>query len=418
MLKAMQGKQPNRIIFAIFIAVLSLAGSVRAQAPDAGYLAGCASFRKGDLSQALEKFSQVLSRNNSDERIYIERGRVYIRMKDYTHAISDFEEANDIVPGISDIWLARTYALSGDQDKALSFLKSHLSSEYRLPQDSIKKDPAFDMLQSSQGWLSLWEKEWYSDAERAAREVVYYQKKGLPDKALSLVNAEIGKSPASAGLFMLRGEVNYKSGNYAASIADYSRALDLKKNNKDPYASLEGIFTLRGMAYLKAERFKDAVADFNRDLKDNPADFDIYLRRAESFAGLKSYDASIRDVLTYLQYFSNDMDAVYQCGQYYFLAGDYISALKYFNRNLKDDPNNGLYYKSRGKTYLKSSTYRYAISDLSMSLDLNPDDSETWMYFGLAKILSGDKENGCSDLEKSRQLGNTEVLKYIIDNCR
>jgi len=53
-----------------------------------------------------------------------------------------------------------------------------------------------------------------------------------------------------------------------------------------------------------------------------------------------------------------------------------------------------------------------------MSLDLNPEDAETWMYLGIAKIQSGDKENGCSDLEKAQKLGNAQALKYIIENCR
>jgi Flp pilus assembly protein TadD len=84
---------------------------------------------------------------------------------------------------------------------------------------------------------------------------------------------------------------------------------------------------------------------------------------------------------------------------------------------VKEDPVNSLYFKSRGKTYLKTATYKYAVSDLSMSLDLNPEDAETWMFLGLAKIRSGDKVNGCSDLRKAQQLGNTEVLRYIVDNC-
>ncbi len=106
-----------------------------------------------------------------------------------------------------------------------------------------------------------------------------------------------------------------------------------------------------------------------------------------------------------------------RCGEYYYDGGDYMNALKYFNINLKEDPVNSQYFKARGKTYLKTATYKYAMSDLSMSLDLNPDDAETWMYLGLAKIQSGDKTNGCSDLQKAQQLGNTEVLKYIVDNC-
>jgi Flp pilus assembly protein TadD len=84
---------------------------------------------------------------------------------------------------------------------------------------------------------------------------------------------------------------------------------------------------------------------------------------------------------------------------------------------MKEDPNNANYYKARGKTYLKTATYRYAISDLSMSLDLNPSDAEAWMYHGVALIKSGNKSDGCSSLHKAQNLGSTEALKYIVENC-
>jgi tetratricopeptide (TPR) repeat protein len=430
MLKVMQVKLPNRVTILFLVIALFKSGTGMAQTPDAAYLSGCAYLKKGNLPQALEKFSVAISRNNADERLFICRGQVSMGLKDYENAIRDFNEANEILPGVSDIWLARAYSLAGDQARALSFLKSHLSSGFRLPEDSIKKDPAFDRIQNSQGWYSLWEQEWYNDEEKTSSDVAYDVRKGFQDKAMSQLDAEIGRSPSGAGLFMLRGEVNYTAGNYALAIADYSTAIDLYKNKERGVIPLEGLksgkaevsgggpFALRGQAYLKAGRFKDAISDYNRVLKDNPAFFPAYLNRAEAYAGLKSYDVSIRDVQTYLQYFENDLQAVFQCGEYYFLTEDYINALKYFNRNLKEDPVNSKYFKARGKAYLKAGTYRYAISDLSMSLDLNPDDSETWMYIGLAKSLSGDRENGCSDLEKARQLGNTEVLKYIIENCQ
>ena len=173
----------------------------------------------------------------------------------------------------------------------------------------------------------------------------------------------------------------------------------------------------RALAFLGAGRFKDALADFNKALREFPENFDGYLKRAEAYAGMENYEAARKDVLFYLNYFNDDQKAVFQCGEYYYDGGDYMNALKYFNINLKEDPVNGLYFKARGKTYLKTATYKYAMSDLSMSLDLNPDDGETWMYLGLAKIQSGDKTNGCSDLHKAQQLGNTEVLRYIVDNC-
>jgi tetratricopeptide (TPR) repeat protein len=290
-------------------------------------------------------------------------------------------------------------------------LTKHLSSDFRLPEDSIKKDQSFDALQSTDEWFALWQNEWYGNEEKVITEAGYYSGKHLYDEVISYLNAEIVKVPVNTDLIACRGKIYLQQENYAAAIADYSTVIKLDKEENSYYEN-------RGIAYLKAERFKEAEADFSRAIKNNAVNFTLYLLRAKAFAGLKAWENSIKDVQLYLIYFENDQQAIYQCGEYYFQSEDYISALKCFNINLKDDPNNSLYYKARGKTYVKTSTYNYAMSDLAMSLDLNPDDPETWMYMGIAKIRSNAREDGCSDLEKSRQMGNAEALQYIIDLCR
>jgi tetratricopeptide (TPR) repeat protein len=421
----MRARLPNKgIVLLYLIVALLFQQGLQAQTPDAGFLAGCAYYKTGDLNRALESFNTAISRNNSDERYFIYRGRVFMQVKDYEHALKDFTEANDIVPGIADLWLAKANALSGDAGKALSFLKSHLASVFRLPEDSIKRDKAFESIHDSPGWYSLWEQEWYNDEEKAGMEVAYYLRKGTPDMALSYLNDEMTKLTPGAGLLELRAKVYLKQGNYAAAISDYTSALNMeKKGGLSQQSDMSGkvpegsIYYNRALANLGAERYKDAVSDFSRALKEFPENFNGYLLRAQAYAGLQSYDMARKDVLFYLSFFSQDQPAIFQCGEYFYDEGDYMNALKYFNLNLKDDQVNSKYFKARGKTYLKTATYRYAISDLSMSLDLNADDAEAWMYLGLAKIQSGDKENGCSDLHKAQQLGNTEVLKDIVENC-
>jgi tetratricopeptide (TPR) repeat protein len=343
--------------------------------------------------------------------LFMKRGEAHLKQMDYEAAEKDFREANLIYPGVADLWLARCFALSGDQQQAITFLTSHLNSEFRAPEDSIKKDRAFDDLQTSDAWYNLWEKDWYTEDEKLTAEIHYYCRKEQYEQAEALINSQLTSSPENSVLYSLRGKTDYEQGNYATAIADYTKALSLDKN-------FTAVYSRRGMASLKAGRFKDALNDLNKAIREDPADFGLYLKRAEAQAGLKSWEPAIRDLQLYLKYFDNDQNVLHRCGEYFYESEDYINALKYFNRNLLDDPNNSVYYKSRGKTYLKSATYRYAISDLSMSLDLDPDDAETWMYLGMAKIMTGDKENGCSDLQKAQRMGNTEAVKYILENCR
>jgi tetratricopeptide (TPR) repeat protein len=415
MLKDMRKRIRNNIAFITFslaIAFITINTlPAFSQMVDEQYLAGCAYFIKGDYSNAAESFSLAIMHNNADEQLYMKRGESLLKVNDVDRAVADFNEANILYPDVADLWLARSYAVTGDKDKSILFLKKHLGSAFRLPEDSIKRDPAFDKLQVTPEWFSLWQQDWYSDTEKVTAEVNYYVNKKLYDRAIGLLDNEVAKSPMNVNLALLRGNIYLQQGNYAAAVADFSTALDMDK-------SASSVYSQRGLAFLKAGRYKDAIGDFNKALKEEPGNFKLYIQRAEAYAAQNSWGSAIKDISFYRKYFENDLQALYQCGEYYFESEDYINALKCFNRNLKEDPNNGLYYKARGKTYLKTFTYRYALSDMSMSLDLRPEDAETWMYLGIARIQSGDKENGCSDLEKAQKMGNTQAIKYILKNCR
>jgi len=397
----------NRLVISAFLAILPVI--LHAQGVDEQYLLGSAYAIRGDYFKAVESYTLAISRNNSDDQLYIKRGIAYLKVKDMEHAIADFNEANLIIPQVADLWLARSYALEQNSDQAVKFLKSHLNSPFRISEDSIKKDPAFDNIQEAAEWDNIWQQNWYDNTEKTISEAAYFLQRRHEDQAVTLLDEEIGRTN-DYRLIVARGKAFMQQGNYAAAAGDFSSALNIQKELPEIYAQ-------RGNAYLKIQKFKDAVGDFNKAVKANPGDFGLYLLRAQAYAGQNAWPSALKDMQMYLKYFPDDMKAVYQCGDYYFRSEDYINALKCFNRNLKEDPNNALFYKARGKTYFKTSTYRYATSDLSMALDLDPNDAETWMYYGITLIKSGDRENGCSSLSRARDLGNAEVLHYIIENC-
>lgn len=404
-----QGRESITIL-ALFLYLFLIPLSSYSQ-PDDSYLAGSAYLIQGDFTRATESLSMAINRNNSDENLFISRGRAYLNNKETDKAISDFNEANMINPGSADLWLARAYSVEGNTAEAIKHLQSHLKSQFRIREDSIKKDPYFNSIQGTTEWFALWEKEWYTDVEKAIADADFYVRRKQFEQAVSVLDNALATNPGNADLVAARGDVFLKQGNYAAAAGDYSTAVNITRKPGN-------YLSRRGLAYLSSGRYREAVNDFNKALKENPADFKLYLRRAEAYAGQTNWQQAVRDMQFYLKYFENDMNAVYKCGEYYYAGGDYINALKCFNRNLKEDPDNALYYKARGMTYLNTSTQKYALSDLSMSLDLNPNDAETWMYHGLAAIKNGDKQNGCSSLRKAQQMGSAKAVGYLIDNCQ
>ncbi len=398
----------NRIII-IAIALLN-ACMLPGQTPDQFYLKGMAALRQDRAEEAVTMLTDAIGRNNSDERYYLGRAEAYFKLKKYDLAGRDYEEAGSIAPESENLGLARVYAVTGDDEKALARLKLHLQSGYRLPQAAIAKDPAFASLHEKDGWHDLWQQEWYSGIEKAGAEVEYFLKKKDTDGALDFLNANLGILQKESRCFALRAGVYALQENYAAAAADYSMALSLDKTDPDVWFS-------RGAVWLHSAKYKNAAEDFTRGLRADPARFEFYLARARAYAGLRDYNAAVNDVKTYLEYFADDQNATALCGEMHFLNGDYINALKYFNKNLKADPDNPACHKARGKTYLKTKTYAYAINDLSMSLDLKPDDGETWMYLGLAKYETGEKEEACSCLQKAQQYGFAEAVRYWVEYC-
>ena len=398
----------NRIII-IAIALLN-ACMLSGQSPDQYYLKGMAALQQDHPEDAVQVLTDAIERNNADERYYLRRADAFYKLGKFDLAGRDYDEANSISPECGDLGLARVFAVTGEEDKAIDYLKRHLQSDYRLAESVITKDPAFDKIQQKDEWYNLWQQEWYSDFEKAEAEVGYYLKKKDPEQALEYLNDKLTSFQKEPRYYALRARVYDLQKNHAAAVADYSMALSLDKTDPDFYFN-------RGIAFLRSARYGNAVEDFTKGLRADPARFDFYLERAKANAGLEDFNAAVSDVALYLQYFSDDRQATTLCGEMHFLNGDYINALKYFNKNLKADPDNPEYYKARGKTYLKTKTYTYAINDLSMSLDLRPDDGEAWLYLGLAKYETGEKEEACSDLEKAKRYGNNLAVRYSIELC-
>ena len=408
--KKMQNSMLQSIKKYVNILIISIWGiSIKAQSNIPQQAAALVQQHK--YPETINFVSKNLGNIQDKADLYFFRGIAYFSTGDLDLAMNDFAIVNSLENHKADLWLARIYSLKNKEQETVSMLESFLNSKYRISESSIKKDTAFDPIQSSDAWFSLWQKDWQTPMEKLQAEIDYQVSKEKWFVALDLINNEIGVQPSNGELYFMRGKVYIQQGNFKGAVQDFNLAENNHYNNSTLYEE-------RAKAYTKNENFSKAVEDYKKALRMDPYNFSLYVNIASVYGAMEQWEEATKYVEDYLGYFPGDPKAIGLCGDMYYQNGNYLNALKCYNLNLKNNPSNPNYYKSRGKAYLATNMDRYALNDFSMALDINPEDPELYINKGLALQKLGQKEKACSNWKKASQLGSKEAVEYLLKYCR
>jgi len=194
------------------------------------------------------------------------------------------------------------------------------------------------------------------------------------------------------------------------ALNDLNLAIDADKRSADLYLK-------RGNLNLDLENYNLAAADFSEAIRLRPEALEIYVLRARARAQAGMNEEALADFRFYLGYFPNDHRAWYYLGEMYKSDGRYIDALPCFSKciALKTEAD---YFLSRGETYFFTRTYRYAINDLAMALDLDPKNGKAYLIKGHAHLQSGEPGPACFNYEMAAKLGIFEAIAYKEKYCK
>jgi tetratricopeptide (TPR) repeat protein len=169
--------------------------------------------------------------------------------------------------------------------------------------------------------------------------------------------------------------------DFAGAITDFSEALKRDSGFIQAYEN-------RGVAkfYLKDNR--GAIADYTRALKINPNDYNTHGRRGWAEFYLQEYKDAITD----------------------------------FTKAIEGSRNNGQYYNIRGQAKYFLQDYAGAIADFSDVIKSWSGEkyqkSKAFYWRGQAKIVLGEKDEGCRDLRKAADMGYSEANEAIQKYCK
>jgi Flp pilus assembly protein TadD len=161
-----------------------------------------------------------------------------------------------------------------------------------------------------------------------------------------------------------------------ATIADYTRVLELEPNN-------EKVLRERGYLYSVTGKPAEAVADFEALLKINSNDAQIYYWIGRAHAKTNA-DQALADFAKYLTLKPDDPYGYGERATIYESRAQWSLALAEYNQVIKLIPNEVYGYGNRAMIYLQLKRYPEAIADFTKAIELKPGESSGYSQRGIA----------------------------------
>jgi tetratricopeptide (TPR) repeat protein len=386
-----------------------LTGIISGQSSFDALLKAKSLLESGKSSEAIEVLSSAIGQKQ-ESRLYVERAEAYMQNGDYSGAFDDYNKANSLTNHSGDYGLARIYALKGETASSLQYLEWSMSSPYRKSEKEILLDPVFSQIENSPDWRKFWKRDWYSSLETGISEIEYYVSKGKKEEAADILSELEGSYKGNEEVVYAKALLALSSGKPVEAVRFLTSILASEPSN-------EKYLRLLAKAQTEASNPAGASLTYSKLLEMEIPDADLLLLRAGSYRKTGEMTKAMSDIERYLSLYPHDKSALSLAGKFKSAMGDNLKAIEYFSENLKYHPGDPDCYNDRANIYLSIKSWDWAINDYSMSLDLDPSNSEVWLNKGIARLNSGRIEDACLDFNQSLRLGNKNATDYISRYC-
>ena len=220
----------------------------------------------------------------------------------------------------------------------------------------------------------------------------YYRSKDY-EKVLNILqpiekSIEMGKisdSKIIAYVFERKTYCNYYLKNYAKVISDATMAI--KTSDESEVATL---YFMRAMSKAELKDYYGSNSDYNY-LIDNYGKNGFKENSLGTLLNNKAYNLV--------------------------LSKDYNSAKLLIDKALSLEKNTDYIWDTKGELEYHLGNYDESIKAMTNSLNLSKS-ANSYFYRGLANIKLGKKSEGCSDLSKAKELGESKADEHITKYCK
>lgn len=202
---------------------------------------------------------------------------------------------------------------------------------------------------------------------------------------LNSLNQVVANQPNNPDAYNTRGLAYGQSGQYRNAIADFTRAISLKRTFYQAYYN-------RGLAFAATGSTDDALRDYNASLKINAKYDSAYIARGNLYRLNGQTAQAMRDFDRAIKLNTSNPRAYFNRAMIHQSRGAHDNAIADFSASIKQDRRASKPLARRGYSYLALNDLTNAYDDFNAALRLNDKNAEAWA--GQASILEkrGEKQ--------------------------
>ncbi len=317
--------------------------------------------RQNNFAAALQQYEKAEEINPSNVNTRLNLGTLYQAQKEYDTAIAAYDTIIDVNPNfkLAYLYKAQCYKALGNKEAAIQNYKLALNLD---PGNQDIKDELFDM----------------------------YETNMTPEEKLAYINTQLQKEPNNPDLIYKYAFELHCANRIAEAIPYYNQAIKLDAKNQDAYINL-------AQAYKQQHNYDKARAVLTNAKAIFPEN-----------ATIQKQLVSIDEETTSLLY--NDASELFR-------QKKYLDAIAVYNKIIPATSESLL---GIGACYQAMNNNKQAADYYLKSLNLDPKNSETAYYAGLAFSNAQDFVNAKKYAQKAISLNQNnknakDLLAYVIE---
>ncbi len=199
------------------------------------------------------------------------------------------------------------------------------------------------------------------------------------DEAYEIYNSLLSTNLRSAELFFAAARCKEMQKDTTAMLALMDSTINMFSR---PYLKEAAPYLwARSEARRNAGHYREAIADMN--------DYETIMT------------ATVNDNFYYIRHQVEIQGRLYQ------------QALNDINRAIQMNPNEILYYAEKASLEIRVGLYDQAIATAKECISLDAGNSDGYLFLGLGQCLKGQKAEGIKNLQKAKELGDTQADALI-----